>query len=1120
MFAQSTTGSFLGTVKDPSGSVIVDARVILTNQDTGASVTTTSNKSGQYQFLNVEPGNYNVDIESTGFTKLSFTKLTLLSRDTQRINGTLTVGAENTSITVQAAAAVINTDTSNIAQTRTGVELTTLPVAISSIQGGSTSPYSTLQTQAGVTQDSQGNLNVAGSTQAMLNVTVDGISTMNVNSSGVAQEMFPSFNAIEEIRVSQNANAAEFAGTADITTVSKGGNNNSHGQIFENYQSKGFGSNSPFTPTNKANLVLNNFGAYYSGPVVLPWLYNGHDKTFYFLSYESLRRPFQTNVLLSVPTLAERQGDFSAYSGQLYRANGVTPWAGNQIPVSQWNSTGAYLLNKYYPLPNTGAAGALANNYSGNVNTPIGSDQGDGRIDHVFTQRQTVYVRYSYKQRSVTSILNNGLGGVISTPEKDTSLTGAYNYILTPSLFNEFRGGLSKFINASSFNSNSSVVAEAGIQGIPNLLPTSVAAQPGLTVSGLTQVSASSSKRSSNTYQLTDSMTWVHGRHTVKFGADYRRMYAFSGNVFGSSRLGTYTFNGSGPVGGQMARNAPNSSTNTLAAVAQLVQGIPDTTSVTDVLKPDQNGRANAWGFFLQDDFKVSNSLTLSYGLRYEYHPPFTDKFDNTANFLTNYVSSSNGQTIRGAVVVPSQYAVENNVIAQFRNSVSPYPIITADQAGTTRGLTRPTKVDFAPRFGFAWRPLHNDKTVIRGGLGHFIVAPLGQGVNAGWAVSASAVAGYTNSYSGGSPVLAFPRPFATTPAATAALSFALAQTPTYRDPTMQQWNLTMEQAVGFQTGLRVTYMGNHAQRLNASPNINQIPYHALAAGAATPTQSQLPYQYLGRITSVENLVQTNYNALTVEANHRMVNGLQFQTSYTFARNLSNNTITNIYDRMQDYGNVPNSTRKHRYLASFLYNLPFGRNQMLLSNTNFFLDKLVGNWSLSGFYVAQSGAFLTPIQAAAQGDPTGTAANAAYGSGITIRPDATGVSPYGGQNLGARNRLAYTTGSGSALAVAAYQPVMSSASAAAPGRQGTAAVGSLLGNGASSLSLTMMKGLAFTERVKLDFGVQVQNILNRHNYLDPAVSIGTPSSFGVSTAMQTAGDLGMRSMMLTGRLAF
>ena len=1106
LLAQSTTGSFLGTVRDASGSVIADAKVILTNQDTSSVTTTTSNKSGQYEFLNAAPGNYSIDVESSGFTRLSITKLTLLSRDTQRVDGVLAVGAANVSVTVQAAAAVINTDTSNIAQTRTGIELTTLPIAVASIQSGSTSPYATLQSQAGVQVDSSGNLNVAGSTAAMMNVSVDGISTMNVTASNVATEMFPSFNSIEEIRVSQNANAAEFGGTTDITTVSKSGTNNGHGSLFYNYQSKGFNSNDP-TALRKPNLVLNDFGGVYSGPVNIPFLYKGKDKTFYFLSYEGLRRPFSQPVVLNVPSLAERAGDFSAFPKQLFHPDGVTPWVGNQIPVSQWNSTSAYLLNRYYPLPNTGAAGAITNNYGANVSTPVSSDQGDARIDQTITSKQSVYVRYSYKQRATQSLLNSGLGGTIGAPQKNTSVTGAYNYVLTPTLLNEFRSGLSKYITATSFDSNSSVIAAAGIQGIPDLLPTSVAAEPGVTISGLTSVSGGSSANSSHTYQFSDALTWVHGKHTVKGGADYRRLYAFASNVFSTTRLGRYSFTGSTPVGAAIIGG--NIAGSQLAA---FVQGVPDTTVVTDVSQPNQNGRGNAYAFFLQDDFKVTNSLTLSYGLRYEYHPPFTDKYSNTANFLTDYISTQNGQTVRGAVVIPDQYALANNVLPSFRTSVSPYPILTAAQAGEPYQLTRPTKTDFAPRFGFAWRLFHNDKTVIRGGLGHFIVPVLGQEINAGWAVSASAVANYTNAYQAGTrtPVISFPTPFATTPNAQAALYFDLGQTTHYKDPTMEQWNLTLEQAIGFRTGFRISYMGNHAQKLNGTPNINQVPYHAVASGTAV-TQSQQPYPYLGEITAIENVVQTNYNGLTLEVNRRMNSGLQFQSSYTFARNLSNNTITNYYNLLQDYGNVPNSTRRHRFLASALYNLPFGRNQMFLGRSNFVVDKLISNWSTSLFYIGQSGAFLTPAQSSNQGDPTGTGNFLGFGAGSAIRPDVVAGAAAVTTPLGARNRLVSLVNS--------YTSVMASATAAAPGRQGTAAVGSIVGNGTESLSMSLMKGISFTERSRMDFGVQVQNLFNHHNYLDPPVTIGT-TAFGISTAMQTSGDAGLRSMMLTGRLTF
>src|SRR5260370_25156416 len=219
-FAQSTYGSFLGTVKDPQGATIAGATVKLVNTGTSSARETTTNNTGQYVFLNVEPGAYRIVVESSGFQQLLFPGLVLLSRDTQRVDGVLTLGQRTETVSVETAAAVINTDTSNLSETRTGIELNTLPLALSSRASGSTSPYATLTSQAGVQTDSAGNISVAGAKPSRLSVTGDGISTVNVRSSIPATELFPSFNAIEHIRIIQHANAADFGGISAITTLS------------------------------------------------------------------------------------------------------------------------------------------------------------------------------------------------------------------------------------------------------------------------------------------------------------------------------------------------------------------------------------------------------------------------------------------------------------------------------------------------------------------------------------------------------------------------------------------------------------------------------------------------------------------------------------------------------------------------------------------------------------------------------------------------------------------------------------------------------------------------------------------------------------------------------------
>jgi hypothetical protein len=1107
--AQSTFGSFLGTVVDPSGHAIAGATATLTNVGTAASRTATTDQDGAYSFLNVDPGTYNLRLSAQGFQEGAFSDLVLQARDTQRIDVKLTVGSTTSTVLVQAAGAVINTDVSNLAETRTGLELNELPLAISSRASGSTSPFATLTSQAGVQTDPTGAISIAGAKPSLLSVTIDGISTMNVETSAPSAELFPSFNSIEEIRVSQNSNAAEFGAISDITTVSKSGTNRSHGGVFDNYESAGFNAKSPFAKS-KPKLVMNNFGAYYSGPVMVPKLYNGRDKTFYFLDYEGLRLPQQTTVVQSVPTAAMRNGDLSAYSTQIYNAQGV-PFAANQIPMTDISPTAAAALNLLYPLPNYGAATAIANNYSHNFTTPITSDQGDARIDQTITSKQSIFVRYGYKQRSVetapTSSASNGgsaLVGAFALPEKDTSVTSTYTYAIRPNLLNELRGGLSKFITERTFSANSNMIGQLGITGIPDLLSPSVAAAPNFAITGFTATGGTgSSKTSSRIIQILDDLTWTKQNHTVKAGVDYRYMNAFAGNVFGSSRLGKYSFNGSTAVGKEIGK-----------PVAQFLLGYPDTTTISDVLDADMNGYGSAYAYFIQDDWKVNPRLTLNIGLRYEYHPMMRDHEYNSANFYPGYSSYSGSQLVQGAVVVPNQQALEKLTLPSFAAGVAPLPIITAQQAGVSDALVSVTKSDFAPRAGFAWRLFGNDKTVLRGGWGRFIATALGGNVVGGWAVSSSAVYISSQSYdTAGNPVLSFPSPFTLGNSAAGTLQFDYAVTPNYKDPIVNQWNLTVEQDLGFNTGLRLSYTGSHGQGLGTFSDLNQVPYNTL--GYNNGAYASRPFPELSQIPTVQNLAESNYNAFTIEGNHRLSHGLQFQSSYTFARNLSDEAGGNPIgfareigaspsDRFHpglDYGNVA-YTRRNRSLSSFLYQLPFGQGQRFGgSNNNWLLNNAMGGWQMAGYLLFQSGPFLTPL-ANSSVDPTGTGITQTVGY---ARPDRVpGISPYL-RGVGAPNYL---------------NPAAFAEPGNNIGRQGDATVGSLQGWGTQSVSLSLIKNVKFTERLNLQAGAQVQNILNHRNLDVPASLVLDTGNFGQITDLQTKDNAGPRAISLTVRMAF
>src|SRR6202167_2162633 len=445
-FAQSTFGSIVGTVKDQSGSVVPGATVTLVNTGSSATHTTTSSDSGNYEFLNLDAGIYQVTVAASGFKDAVFDHLVLQARDTQRIDANVTVGSASQTIEVQAAGDVITTDTSSLATTKTTHELVDLPVAVYSRSNGSTSPLLTLTTEPGVQVDDSSNLVIAGTTPALMSFTIDGISSVDVENSGPIAELFPSFNSISEIRVSESNNNAEYSGVADVTTTSRPGTNDYHGGVFENLENTDLTAGNPFT--GKPKIIMNNFGGFAGGPVRIPHLYNGHDKTFFFGSYEGLRLPRETRLLESFPSADMRNGNLWNY---LVGQGGGTPlpifnYDGTPIPCTGPSNcsvpvspVAANAMKYLMPVPNTGGPDSYQNNYAANFPAPISSNQFDVRIDQNISSNQSIYGRYTFKNRSVTTAptvncagfcdtsISPLLGG-IEQPEEDRGLTVAYNY--------------------------------------------------------------------------------------------------------------------------------------------------------------------------------------------------------------------------------------------------------------------------------------------------------------------------------------------------------------------------------------------------------------------------------------------------------------------------------------------------------------------------------------------------------------------------------------------------------------------------------------------------------------------------------------------------------------------
>jgi hypothetical protein len=507
----------------------------------------------------------------------------------------------------------------------------------------------------------------------------------------------------------------------------------------------------------------------------------------------------------------------------------------------------------------------------------------------------------------------------------------------------------------------------------------------------------------------------------------------------------------------------------------------------------------------------------LNLGLRYELHPPLRETHANTAAFMPDWsgVGTDGTTQVNGAVVVSNAKALAN-ASQDLEAAIAPTPILTASQAGIPSVLRYADHTDLGPRIGFAWRPYGKDTTVLRGGWGRFIESPLGFSLVSGWAVSSSYVGTYNQDYQadGATPLLSFSDPFDSSAASsTGTAGFYYAFPIHYKDPTVQQWNLTLEQDLTRSIGMRLSYSGSHGSNLEAMVDLNQVQPNTIGYAAAA---ANLPYPDWSIIQSVTNLAESNYNSGTVEVSRHSGKGITFDASYTWTRDLSNaggatpnafavaggTYLTTRFHPGLDYGNVIYD-REHRFLATWLYDLPFGTGERWL--TGGAGNAIAGGWKLAGVAVLQSGPFLTPYQQSV--DPANTNILTTVGQ---ARPDElTGVSLYAPRRT--------TT---QWLNPAAFPYLnLQNPDGTGIGRFGNAPVGGVVGPGTTNFSLSLLKSVTLRENSRLELSVEAANVFNHRNYEPPNMQVDS-SGFGSITALQTAEGAGPRSLELTGRIVF
>ncbi len=451
ILAQSTFGSVRGIAQDSSGALLPDTQLTLHSLDENTDRKVKSDTDGNFTFENVKAGSYSLQADIDGFAAKVINGVTVAARQDVRLTVVMTVAAQTSTVDVIAGGdQLINSEDATLGDSKDNIQMTQLPL---NNRATTTSPLGALGLSPNVQQDSQGNIALGGASSSMVNFSVDGISTANVRQNGALQDAYPSQEGISAVKVTAFNNSAEFSQVGDVTFTTKNGTNNIHGSLFEYLQNQALDAN-PYGFTGKAPKKFNTFGGSLSGPVILPHLYNGQNKTFFFFDYEGNRRTTAALQQFLVPTQADRNGDLTDLTPQ-----GQTPVI---IPQTKISATAKALLN-YYPLPNV--SGQNGFNYENFQSTPARTDGADVRIDQTFGSKNSAYARFSRK--NITSQFANPFLPNDVDSIHNRSLLVSDTYTVTPRLLNEFRFGFTNVTTSVGFPiSGASALQQLNLQGV------------------------------------------------------------------------------------------------------------------------------------------------------------------------------------------------------------------------------------------------------------------------------------------------------------------------------------------------------------------------------------------------------------------------------------------------------------------------------------------------------------------------------------------------------------------------------------------------------------------------------------------------------------------------------
>ena len=1041
VLAQTATGVIRGTVQDPTGAVLIGVQVRLVDQARNQSWEQTTNEEGFFEFRALTFGNYRLELNYPSFKKQVIEDVALQVAQTESLKVTLQVGSMNESVVIQADRGLLDASDASLSQVIDDKRLLGLPIngrnvmQLVSLSAGVINAGRASATQR---QANYGpGFSVGGQRDNTSVVLIDGmeISGQELNNYPLA---IPPLDSLAEFRVQTSNYSAEFGGNsgATINVASKRGSNEFHATLFEFLRNDALDARNPFS-TTVGPLKRNQFGFVASGPVFLPKLYNGKNELFWMFAYEGTRRRQAVTTTTLVPTLKERAGDFSGLPVTIVDPITKIPFPRNMIPANRINPVGAALAN-LYPVPNNSDP---SRNYIGDPRGVSDNDALAARIDYQFGARDAIWGRFTKNapyDRGVGQALSPAFPG-FDQEQSDNNRQFAVGDVHTfsPTTVNEFNLGFVRFSrerhSLDAFKRN--WIEELGIKGL-SPIPFTWAA-PSMTPTGYSEIGYSSNnavfKWVTTAAQIVDNFSFVRGAHTVKAGLtiQFKRMTS----IQWGQPDGTYTFSG------QFSAPVPVSTTSRFNALADLLLGYPSSYTVqTAPFSPHLS--YTDMGYYIQDDWKLTHSLTANVGLRWEYFSRPVERDNRIASF----------DLATGQQVFPGQNG---------------YP----------RSLVDPYYKNFEPRIGLAWHA--TDRMSLRAGYGIFYTPDV------------------INSYR----QLAFQNPFGAVsnlvvrpadpqhPLPVFTVDDPLAQATrlitnnrngmqrNLRDGQVQQWNLTLQYLIAKDTLFEAAYHGSKSSHLMGALNYNETnPFPPKPPDFARI----FPYPQLGNVVIFESRAVSNYHALQARLERRLVNGLTFLVSYTFQKTLTDldsssvgvafgagaglQTIKNIRG---NYGPAV-FDRPHRLIGSSLYELPFFRNRRDL------LGKVAGGWQIGAIATFQDGPSLTP-------------------SSFGVSFVGSHANLLGNPNLPRGERTIDRWFDVSKLA----NP--------APGQLGNAGKGVIRGSGNNKWDLVISKFLRITELHRVELRVELFNAFNHPQFDDPVVTPGNNPLAGKITSASDFG---------------